>query len=339
MGKKYKSGLTFFALLLMPGILLTALYLHFDPFKVVKKYTTYSYTPVSPNRDFISTEIFLENRQQFKYNSFIFGSSRAISFSPASWLKHLDNAAVPFVFDASGESLFGINTKLKFLEKEGTDIKNVLILFCRGAFLNYKNYDDHLIIKHPKVSGESCAKFHFVFFKAYFNLRFLLGYYSFLITENHNPFTQGIIQHEGVSIDYNTNQIKLDVLEKQLINDPIEYYESRSNIFYKRNGEKIDSKQEIDNNSLKMLMEIKEILERNNSNFKIILSPIYDQVKFSVKDKELLLGIFGDNLYDFTGKNFITESDTNWYETDHFRPFIADSIMNIIYSEGNNSYK
>ena len=339
MKKSVKSGLLFFALLLIPGLLLTALYLHFDPFKVVKKYTTYSYTPVSPNRDYISTEIFLENRQKFKYDSFIFGSSRAISFSPGSWIKHLEKGAVPFVFDASGESLFGIYTKLKFLEKEGTDINNVLILFCRGAFLNYKNYDHHLIIKHPKVSGESLAKFHFVFFKAYFNLRFLLGYYSFLIIEKYNLFTKGIIQYNGVSIDYNTNQIKLDTLENQLIKDPTKYYGTRSNIFYKRKGEVLEPVPEINQNSLIMLIEIRGILERNNSNFKIILTPIYDQIKFSVKDKEILLSIFGDHLYDFTGKNFITENDTNWYETDHFRPFIADSIMNIIYSGSKGNYK
>ncbi len=338
MNKFVKDSLLFIVVLLIPALILTLLYLHFDPFKVLKKYKTYSYTTIEPNRDYISTEIFLANREKYKYNSFIFGSSRAVSFNPASWLKHLDEQSAPFVFDASGESLFGIYKKLKFLENEKTDIKNVLILFCRNACFKYNNHDDHLGIKHPKVSGESWTKFHLVFLKAYFNLKFLLGYYSFLITKKQNIFTQGIIQDKGVSIDYNTNHIKLDTWENQLNKDPQKYYESRSNIFYKREGERYEPDQKMEENQIKMLIEIREILERNHTDYKIILSPIYDQVRFSIKDKEILLEIFGDHLYDFTGKNFITENDTNWYEIYHFRPFIADSIMNIIYS-GSNKWR
>jgi hypothetical protein len=325
--------LLFLVLLLIPALILAILYIYFDPFKVIDKYTKYSYSTIEPNRDYISTEIFLANRDKFKYDSFILGSSRATSFSPNSWSKHLDKNAAPFAFDASGESCYGIYHKLRFLEREKTDIKNVLILFCRGAFANYTNPDGHLGIKHPKVSGESWIKFHFVFFKAYFNLRFLLGYYSYIITGKQNPFTHGIIQDRGIFIDYGTNHIKMDTWENQLIEDPRKYYQSRKDVFYKRGGEMFETKQEIEENSLEMLIGIKEILLRNNSNYKIILSPIYDQVRFSVKDKELLHEIFGDHLYDFTGKNFITENDTNWYEIYHFRPFIGDSIMNIIYSE------
>lgn len=323
----------------MPFLILASLYLYFDPFKIIKKHKTFSYTTTEPNRDYISTEIYSANKEKYKYNSFILGSSRSIAFNPESWLKYLDKQAVPFSFDASGESLFGIYTKLKFLESEKTDIRNVLILFCRNACFESENHTDHLGIKHPKVSGESWFKFHFAFFKAYFNLKFLMGYYSFLITGKQNILTHGIIQDKGISIDYKTNHINLDTWDNQIAEDPIKYYESRREVFYKRDGESFEPYQEIGPPTHKMLIEMKEILERNSSNYKIVLSPIYDQVKFSVKDKQILQEIFGDHLYDFTGKNFITENDTNWYEIYHFRPFIADSIMNIIYSDNSEGNK
>lgn len=335
MGKFIKSGLSFLALLLLPLIILVVLYVHFDPFQVVRKYSTYQYTPVDLNRDYISTEIFLANRQEYDYNSFIFGSSRATAFSPDSWSEHLYERAVPFVFDATAESVFGIYTKLKFLDKEKTNIENVLIIFCRNACFKNKNYNDHLRIKHPKISGESWIKFHLVFFKAYCNFKFLLGYHSYLITSKENSFTHGIVQNRGISVDYITNHITLFLWENELIEDSKKYYESRRDIFYEQKGERFEPDQKIEDNVMKMFVEIRDILERNHSNYKVILSPIYDQVRFSVKDKDNLREIYGDHLYDFTGKNFITENDTNWYETFHFRPFIADSIMNIIYSENN----
>jgi hypothetical protein len=161
MKKFVMSGLVFASLLLIPAVIFVTLYLYFDPFKVVKKYSTWFDTPIVPNRDFVSTEIFLANRQKYKYNSFIFGSSRAISFNPDSWSKHLDKKAVPFVFDASGESVFGIYTKLKFLEKEKTDIKNVLILFCRNAYFNNINFEDN---KTSKSHRRELEQIPFCFF-------------------------------------------------------------------------------------------------------------------------------------------------------------------------------
>jgi hypothetical protein len=80
-----------------------------------------------------------------------------------------------------------------------------------------------------------------------------------------------------------------------------------------------------------MLKEIKEILVKHHTRYKIILSPIYDEMKFSQEDLRVLKAIFGDHVYDFTGENAITRSKYNWYETKHFRTFIGDSILNQIY--------
>jgi len=338
MRRFFKTGLSFLFLLLCPFVTLLMLYIHFDPFQVVKKYTTYQFSPVDLNRDYISTEVFLANRQKYNYNSFIFGSSRATSFNPDSWAKYLNEYAVPFTFDATAETVYGINTKLKFLEKEGTDLDNILILLCRNAYYVTENYNDHLGIKHPKVSGESTMNFQYSFFKAYFNLKFLMGYYSYLLLGRESILTHGIIQHKGLSLDYKTNDITPISWDNELQMNSKKYYEVRKEIFYNREGEQFENNQEINETCLDMLMEIRDILERNHSNYKIILSPIYDQIKFPTRDKEILVEIFGDHLFDFTGKNFITENYTNWYESFHFRPFVADSILNIIY-KGNNDNK
>lgn len=326
-----KEALIFVIILLIPVIILLIPYLCMDPLQVVKKHSYFHYNPIEPNRDFVSTEMFLSNVNNYHYNSFIFGSSRAIAFKVNSWKNYLNANAVPFAYDAAGESLYGIYKKFIFLDKKGVSIDNALLIFCRG-FHRIDNHKDHIGIKHPEVSGESWIEFHLVHFKSYLDLKFLLGYYSYILTEEENILTRGIIQKRKVSFDSITNQINIFDLDEELRKNPKKFYELRRNIFYERRGESYEPVAHFKGPHIKMFFEIKEILERNNTNYKIILSPIYDQVKFANEDKEILQKIYGDHLFDFTGKNFITENDTNWYETDHFRPFIADSIMSIIYS-------
>ena len=70
---------------------------------------------------------------------------------------------------------------------------------------------------------------------------------------------------------------------------------------------------------------------RNKKKYKIVLSPLYEQEKLSPDDFKLLKTLFGDNLYDFTGKNTFTDSKYNYYEQSHYRTTVGDSILSIIY--------
>ena len=327
----FRKVFLFLLILITPGLILISLYIYSDPFRVVKKYEVWDDSPVPLNRDYVSTELFLKNKDIYHYNSFVFGSSRSISFGANSWKNHLDKTARPFKFDASGEGLVGIYQKIKFLDGQHCKLDNVLILLCRDAFDFTKNNGRHLVIKHPATSGESWIKFHFTFLKAFFNFKFLLGYYSFIISGKESILTHGIVQENSVSLTNKTNQLKLDVLENSLKKDSKKYYLDRKELFYDRKGESYMVRNMIKEKQFKMLSEISEILQKNKTKYRIILTPLYDEIKFSPQDKRILTEIFGNNLYDFTGCNFITMNITNWYETDHYRPFVADSMMNIIY--------
>ena len=65
------------ALFGLPLVVSAAPYFVFDPFKVLYRYDSY-YRPddrVMLNRDFVSTEIFLQTNPARHYESFVFGSS------------------------------------------------------------------------------------------------------------------------------------------------------------------------------------------------------------------------------------------------------------------------
>ncbi len=327
-----KNVLKFSLIGLIPLLIITLGYLYYDPFKVVKSYNDYSYPHVIPNRDFISTEMFLKNQAKEKYNSFIFGSSRTLAFRPYSWAKYLPNQAKPFMFDASGESIYGIYTKLKYLDSKKVKIDNALLILCRDAsFANDANHKGHLFIKHPTTSGESNFDFHWLFYKAYLSPKFLFYFYNYTFTNKFKPYMSGFIENRKITFDIKTNEIRILDQENEISKSADDYYAKREAIFYKRHGQKIDSVDRINKKYLSMLDEIKKILAKNKTNYKVVLTPLYEQVKFSKNDFKVLKATFGLNLYDFTGKNKFTDDQRNYYETSHFRPNVGDSIFEIIY--------
>jgi len=99
-------------------------YLALDPFRVLWTYDFSKdlHANAGLNRDFVSTEFFKEKYQQYHYDSFIFGSSRTLAFLPEDWGKYLPDNSSIFCFDASHESIYGIYTKLKYLENHNISI-------------------------------------------------------------------------------------------------------------------------------------------------------------------------------------------------------------------------
>jgi hypothetical protein len=329
-----KNLIQFLSIGLIPIIVFLISYLYFDPFHILKEYKDYSNPIVTPNRDFVSTTIYIKNHSQYNYNSFIFGSSRTLAFKPTSWQKYLSNSDSPFMFDASCESIYGIYKKLKFLESNKTKIDNALLIICRDhSFENSENHEGFLFIKHPATSNESKFTFHKVFFKAYLNPKFLYHFYKYKIDGSYHPSMEGVLENRKITFDSISNRMYIEGQEESIIQNPEKYYAQKKLFFYKQNGETTDTVQKIVGKHIFMLKKIKQILDKNQTKYKVILSPLYEQVKFHPSDLSFLKKQFGENLYDFSGKNSFTESKYNYYESSHYKTKIGDSIFKIIYKK------
>ncbi len=139
------------------------------------------------------------------------------------------------------------------------------------------------------------------------------------------------IENRRVVYDTITNGTIILDQEEELKANENAYYAKRSNIFYERTGEKTDSVQLINPEHEFMLREIRRLLDKNKTKFKVVLSPLYDQTKFNPADMRVLKQVFGDHLYDFSGKNSITDNKFNYYEISHYRYAVGDSILSKIY--------
>lgn len=330
---KFLKTLAFFSAAgIIVTIILLASYLYYDPFKVVRTYHDYSFPHVITDRDYVSTEMFIKNNKKYHYNSFILGSSRTTAFNPDTWKTYLPPNASPFMFDASSESIYGMDIKLKYLDLLHIPLENVIVVLCRDEnFKENGNPSEHLYIKHPKLSGQNWLAFQFTFFKAYCSPKFLRHFFEFTLSGKYNSSMAGYIEFRKMMYDTITNRQRILDQETEITNNPVGYYKKRKDLFYDRSNQQTDSVQRIQKQQLIQLKDMKNILEKNKTNYKIILSPLYEQVKFNKNDLAILEELFPGHVYDFSGKNRFTDKIVNYYETSHYRPLVGDSILKLIY--------
>jgi hypothetical protein len=127
--------------------------------------------------------------------------------------------------------------------------------------------------------------------------------------------------------------------DQDIKSDSASYYANliSKGVFYER--KKIDlSIPLIGTKQVKLLNEINHVINKNNINLKIVVSPLYSQISFNNLDKQFLKTLFGnENVYDFSGKNNFTENISNYYENSHYKPYVANKIMDSIYTKSSKS--
>jgi hypothetical protein len=313
-----------------------------DPFKVVKTYDSYfvSGRPnyISLNKDHVSTQNWLNHYNQYGYDSYIFGNSRSLYYEINTWKNYI---GAPYQkcyhFDASGESIYGIAKKFEFLDKQEAKIKNCLIVLDAELLNQANNSAGHLFLKDPNLSGDHKFKFQLEAIKAFFDFKFLTSFLDFKMSGKVKDYMKKefLLDDRSFYYDKVTNEIQQQQYENMIRENPMDFYGPRKDVFYTRDmtKEKVNAPV-IKAAQLELLSSIKNILQKNQTNYRIVVSPLYDQKKINPEDLAILKNTFGDkNVFDFSGINDFTKDFHNYYETSHYRPHIAAAVMRIIYTE------
>ncbi len=323
-----------------PLLLILAVYVITDPFKVLYSYhfeNYYNWQHWELDRDVAGTE---NLKQRLSKNdipdSYIFGNSRSLVFRCDTWESILNDNSKPYHFDAATESLFGFYKKVKYLDDKNIKIKNALLV-CDVTLLS-KTVNDHDVthIKHPDVSGESIFAFQSNFIKGYFTNFFFLKQIDFLLFKKEKKYMKDIfaISPGYIRTEPYKNDYYYQKYDSILSTDSAGYYVFKKDVFYDRPAAQQTSDTVIRDKQIVMLQEIKRIFDKDHTSFKLVISPLYDQKKINEADVKTLKSILGENIvYDYSGQNEITNYTGNYYESSHFKPYIAQKIMNAIYSK------
>lgn len=333
-----KKFIIYVVVFTIPFICILCLYCILDPYKVIKKYDIYiesgKYGDIIPNIDYVSTSMFDKNNDKERYDSFILGNSRSIFYEIDTWNKYIGNDNSCYHFDASGESIYGMYLKVKHINNSGNKIKNCLFVIDYSTLSKTEPHKGVIGMKSPILeNNKTLFKFHKTTFLACIKLEFIVNYILFKVFNKieNNPIVDTRIR----DYDAITNELRFLDFENTIEKNPLSFYScEKIKVFYERDSIQKYSDKVIKEKQLEYLTYIKNVFDSHKTNYKIIISPLYDQKKINTTDIQQLNIIFGKgNVFDFSGINEMTQDYHNYYENSHYRPHVAAEIMSIIYQD------
>ncbi|OBX24353.1 MULTISPECIES: hypothetical protein [Bizionia] len=330
-----KSFLKTSLLFLIPAIIVLVAVIAMDFFKVLGFQDYYVTQKIVINREMVTAKSYRHFRDVENYNAFIFGSSRSHAFKCENWKAYLDPDAKPFHFDAFGEGLWGISKKIEYIDELGDSIKHALVIIDRSILDLTTPRISHVSVPDPQISKASKLDYYGKFLKASLNPQFLMAYTDFSLTNTYRDYMRAYINHSEYKDVVNTKTCDIWYgWDEEIQKDSLAFYENlnEKHVFYNRKDlntpKSIVSVEEI-----AQLNRIKAIFDKHNTQYKIVISPIYNQIPMETEHVELLETVFGSaHLYNFSGKNNFTEPAYNYYDTSHYRPHVANAIMKLIYN-------
>ena len=317
----------------VPLLVLLGLYLWTDPFKCIHRFDVNDVD--NTNREYLSTELFLRNEKNQQYNSFIFSSSRGCGMNAYRWKTYLSPNARPFVFQAWSETLTGIEMKMNYLYEHHVKMDNVLIMFdIPGSFKKKQLSNEAMTLKHFLFTGKSKASYNAV---QYFN--FIQK--PSLWLSSFKKKVKGVktaCHSDTITNDWNKDNkyFLAGIPEQDSLKDCSEITRKTffSKIAHEKNDEIEISEPLVSKSFESQLCRIKSILDRNKTDYYVILTPAYCYTNPAVNpvDLEKMKAIFGANrVYDFTGKNEMNDDFNNFADPNHFGQRVGWMILDNVY--------
>ncbi len=295
-----------------------------DPFGILYKNECLAAT----SEDMMVIRKYINERGNNHYSSFIFGNSRTHAFKN---YKCGQNSPQPlFDFGCPGESVLNIKKKLELVIAKQSNIQNVLILIDDGILENTDNshrfYQGPVYNHTPLSSNVSHIAFYTNYIKYYFNNYFFLKHIYYKLTGNYKrEWMEDAFTEPGPDMNYKCSAYP--TLADSLLQTNFTEYKK----VFKPDYMSYPPKElAIDERDIAHLNDIKQLLDKNKINYRIIYPPNFHKRKIEPKLERFLFGVFKTNFYDFSGINKITTDSTLNYENLHFTYMAANMMMDSI---------
>lgn len=317
----------------IPLLLLLGLYVWTDPFKCIYQFDVNDVD--NTNREYLSTELFLLNEKSQQYNSFIFSSSRGCGMNTYRWKTYLSPDAHPFIFQAWSETLTGIEMKMSYLDEHKVPLDHVLVMMdIPGAFKKEQLSHEAMTLKHFIFTGKSRVSYNAI---QYFNFIQKPSLWVSSVRKKVKG-SKTACHSDTITNDWNKNNKYncTGIPEQDSLRDCSEISRRSflEEVAYRRNERVVMSKPLITESFEDQLRHVKTILDGNKSDYYVILTPAYCYTNPAVNPTDLgkLKEIFGtDRVYDFTGKNEMTDDYNNFTDPNHFGQRVGWMILEDIY--------
>ena len=314
-------------LIFIPAFLLLAWYIIDDPFMLYWQYdhlNEFGQRKQCVNDAYRGIRWMDRYDDSMHYNSFVIGSSRSSFYYVEDWKQYLAEDASCFHFSQNGDNLFGSWQRIQYLYNRFERIDNILLIVDAGYLGNMKLHSGHLYRQPWQVTGKDD------FFE--FNRECIIAFFSW----EYQKRVWGL-SHEDTQLHYyyipEYNELYKDGAETLLDSNPDAYYALLDDGFmYQRSGEEGMADAVILEEQKHALMDIQNLFQSHHTDYRIVISPMFDQIKMNPQDVLILKEIFGaDKVFDFSGVNEYTNDVSNYYEKNHYRPKLCKQLLKQIY--------
>lgn len=318
----------------IPLLLLLGFYLWTDPFRTLHAFDINDVNTV--NREYVSTELYLRNKDTYHYNAFVFGSSQASGLNTYTWKMYLPEGTSTFLFQGWSENITGVQQKLKWLDANGAKIEHALILIdMPGFFTPDQVAYDALSMKHYSLSDESALRYHA---REYYN--FIQNPSSWIdYTKQKISGYKEILPADSITNDWfagNANDYE-SIPKQDSLSQCTE--QTRRNFFLMNTNvseEDVKMAPAVISDRFKQTLEsIRAVLEKQHTDYYIIVTPIYRYTNpyMNPDDLRILQEVFGeDRVYDFSTKIEYTSDYNDFFDPIHFGTRLGWYMLREIYT-------
>jgi hypothetical protein len=283
--------------------------------------------------------LFVRNYPEFRYNSYVFGSSRGGGINTYHWLKYLPEGSSQFLFQAWGETITGIDQKISYIDEHGYPLDNALILIdIPLSFSKPQLPTLAMSIKNPRFSHQPRWVFQTILF------------YDFL--QKPSEWLRAIrkwrrssppsVTFDPISNDWEKGNKELDLSSSPEKESMRNLSVKAKTVFLKDYVDNPyvalpESKSVIDGPMIKIMTHIKSIFDRKGTNYRIVVTPAYgyQYPAITEEDLQILQSVFGEEyVYDYSGRQDITLNYENFSDPNHFGLNIGWQILEEVYNSG-----
>ena len=326
-----RSLATWIVAVASPLVASVLFYVASDPFCVLHRKLYAAEHPVAINRDYASTQLYLEQQGQHDYDSIVFGNSRSTAFRCSEWLAAMGRPGQRcFHFDAWKESLFGLAAKVRLVDELGHSLRDVLVVVDGSLLAGVLPGTDPAFRNHPRLVGQGWFGFEADYLTDFFSNHFCLKYVDYALFGKVRGYMGAAFDARAFTHLPDSNDVLFSAAEVRIAREGEAYWRARPNVFVARKGGV--SPITVLGEQRRLLEEIRSVLERHGTRARIVVAPLYDEIRMNPSDLQTLRAIFGsDSVADYSGDNPLTEQVQNYYEASHFRPEVARKILSDVY--------
>jgi hypothetical protein len=306
-------------------VIVFIVYRKYDVYQDFGTYANYSWKYEFQSLGDLSTKKLINSKKD--YNTFIFGSSRTTSLYACYVQDRLKNSKA-FHYGNWNESIGGILEKIKLLDSLHYKLSNVVIYIDTDYTFDgdgsCKSYDHYLLTHTPRPTYLMNHFSSFLSNKENYNIllggappkdRFPNRHSDPVTNDPYHKCSDSTIHSYGFDPFTRRDSLKIDSLK----NVGFLYARSKQQEFL---GKQISAAESA------IIDKIINILDKHKAKLYVIVTPLYDQMKFHPDDTSILKSKFGKDLYDFSGINSFTSNEFN-YKPDrkHFREVVSKQII------------